>query len=254
MSRIVGGNFVQVSDAWGWMGSLRKNNLHICGASLLSPYFAITAAHCLQDLMSTSQLSLNFGSHRWAVIGDLHSISRVIIHPGYNELVFTNDLAILALTQPVDMVRFNITPICLPEQYNFDDITSESPPAGQSLVAIGWGSETRFRPKTSAMLRQVTIEAISNEDEICVNATYDNLVQFCAGTRNGGKDTCSGDSGGPLMMYRDGRWYLMGITSFGSQCGDSNRPGVYTRVSYYSSFIRYAINSCLLYTSPSPRD
>lgn len=243
LSRIIGGESVQIPHTWGWMGSLRRNNIHQCGASLLSPYFAITAAHCLQDLQSISQLSLNFGTNNLSAIGDLHEIRRVITHPLFNRTSFTNDIAILVLRRSVDTSRFKITPICLPTQYNLDDTISEFPPAGQSLVALGWGTTIPFRRMTATMLQQVTLEAIGNDEQICIDAINDNVVQFCAGSRDGTKDTCAGDSGGPLMMFNDGRWYLMGITSYGRSCADPNQPGIYTRVSYYDSFIRSVINS-----------
>lgn len=52
-----------------------------------------------------------------------------------------------------------------------------------------------------------------------------------------GKDTCKGDSGGPLQIVDDdGVSLIVGVTSFGWSCG-SNHPGIYTRVAQYMEWI-----------------
>lgn len=66
--------------------------------------------------------------------------------------------------------------------------------------------------------------------------------QICAGGQRG-KDSCRGDSGGPLMSVEraadgTGKWTAVGIVSFGpSPCGMEGWPGVYTRVSSFSDWI-----------------
>ena len=66
--------------------------------------------------------------------------------------------------------------------------------------------------------------------------------QLCAGGEKG-RDSCRGDSGGPLMTIsidknRDVHWYAAGVVSFGpSPCGMENWPGVYTKVSKYVPWI-----------------
>ncbi|XP_046396317.1 serine protease persephone-like [Ischnura elegans] len=67
--------------------------------------------------------------------------------------------------------------------------------------------------------------------------------QLCAGDRNGKKDTCLGDSGGPLQFNGKGTQSLIsvaGITSFGLKCGLS-LPAVYTRVSHYVNWIEQIV-------------
>ena len=46
-----------------------------------------------------------------------------------------------------------------------------------------------------------------------------------------------GDSGGPAQTEVNGKWTLVGITSWGDGCGDPNSPGVYTKVSNYITWI-----------------
>ncbi len=62
-------------------------------------------------------------------------------------------------------------------------------------------------------------------------------------------DTCQGDSGGPLMAFVHNRWVLAGLTSFGQGCAEAGYPGVYTRVSYFISFIDANINSSMVETT-----
>ncbi|XP_042208606.1 venom protease-like [Homarus americanus] len=59
------------------------------------------------------------------------------------------------------------------------------------------------------------------------NIDIDNIL-ICAGGSN--KDTCNGDSGGPLMFNNNGNYEVIGIVSFGVVCGESSYPGVFTRV------------------------
>lgn len=61
--------------------------------------------------------------------------------------------------------------------------------------------------------------------------------QYCAWDSNG-KDSCEGDSGGPLQYFPPGSKIatVVGIVSFGITCG-SILPGIYTRVAYYVDWI-----------------
>ena len=62
--------------------------------------------------------------------------------------------------------------------------------------------------------------------------------QICAGGENG-KDSCSGDSGGPLMYFdmEEQRWFAEGVVSFGIMCGEAGWPGVYTHLPKYYDWI-----------------
>lgn len=70
-------------------------------------------------------------------------------------------------------------------------------------------------------------------------------TQICAGGDKG-KDSCRGDSGGPLMGATNGTkgqfTYLAGLVSYGpSPCGMEGWPGVYTRVASYIDWIESKI-------------
>ena len=60
---------------------------------------------------------------------------------------------------------------------------------------------------------------------------------ICAGSSSGGKDACTGDSGGPLMCQRKSScsWFLAGVVSWGYSCGQTY--GIYTNVVNYEEWI-----------------
>jgi secreted trypsin-like serine protease len=241
--KIVGGEQVNMPHSWGWIASLRVDNIHRCGASLLSQWYVITAAHCVYDDISLSHLSLNFGIRNLSTIGQLRNVTEKYIHPLFNQSVTTNDLAILRLNKPINLIDSNISCICLPKLSDSNLQLEQYPPIGANLVAIGWGVTDFFQSLPSTILRQVILPSMASTAASCANIINDPVVQFCAGFLEGGKDTCKGDSGGPLMLFKDGRWELVGITSYGEICGSPGSAGVYTRIFYYDSYIQEIINS-----------
>ena len=242
LSKIIDGEPVVQSYSWGWMASLSRDGKHRCGASLITSSHVITAAHCVKDI-KLSRLSLNFGITNLSNIGQLRNITKMYIHPLYDQQMYINDLAILRLDKPVDLINSDISIICLPTTLDFNLNMTEYPPVNENLVAIGWGTTNPFIRTSSPILRQVTVQAIARTETPCLNVIHDDIVQFCAGLPQGGKDTCHGDSGGPLMSFKHGRWQLVGITSYGDICAKPDFAGVYTRLAYYNSYIQEVINS-----------
>jgi secreted trypsin-like serine protease len=88
----------------------------------------------------------------------------------------------------------------------------------------------------------VNVQVVSNA--ACQRAFPSKKItttQICAGGEEG-KDSCGGDSGGPLMkthvIGKKQFWYLVGLVSYGSSnCGTKDLPGVYTRLSEYMAWI-----------------
>ena len=67
----------------------------------MSPNIIITAAHCVED--HAWYMILSGSSHEKQ--GVPHNVTRKIIHPEYHPDRFPNDLALLVITPPIDLIH-----------------------------------------------------------------------------------------------------------------------------------------------------
>ncbi|XP_074042438.1 uncharacterized protein [Leptinotarsa decemlineata] len=239
-ARIVGGEKSPFGK-WPWQISLRQwrtsTYLHKCGAALLNENWAITAAHCV-DNVPPSDLLLRLGEHDLSTESEpyLHQERRVQVvasHPQFDPRTFEYDLALLRFYEPVTF-QPNILPVCVPQtDENF---------VGRTAYVTGWGRLYEDGPLPS-ILQEVSVPVINNT--VCESmyraAGYIEHIPhifICAGWRRGGFDSCEGDSGGPMVIQReDKRFLLAGVISWGIGCAEPNQPGVYTRISEFRQWI-----------------
>lgn len=74
----------------------------ICGASLLSPNLALTAAHCNYDGSHTAQVfTVVAGSNALFDGGQRITTTAVTMHPDWIPVLAANDVAVLRLPIPV---------------------------------------------------------------------------------------------------------------------------------------------------------
>lgn len=232
--RIVGG-VEAVPHSWPWIVSLQVRD-HFCGGTLIDTRHVLTAAHCITP-GSTNQIRVIAGLHqrqnqntgRTQNIG----VSRIFMHEQYNTMTQAHDIAILRLSQPVQLNDY-VRLVCLP---------GPDPQESATVTVAGWG--TTFKNSALApSLRQVSVKVTNALASASYGGQFNVQRQIGAGIPYaGGKDSCQGDSGGPLMYNTNGQWYLSGVVSFGTDCALANYPGVYTRVSSYLSWIQSKINS-----------
>ena len=231
--RIIGGNKTPIG-AYPWFARstiYNSDNWAGCGGSLVSPSFVLTAAHCINsDFLQSGGYVI--GSRCYGD-GDLNNnncgqspseyrtVDAYWIDPEYGsneQMGLDYDYALIRLNEPVT----NIDPVLMNEE-------SDIPKKGQDVIAMGFGYTTnQGNGNPSKNLLEVTLDIISNKD--CKKKWGNEGItdrMICAVGGNT-KDSCSGDSGGPLITKTDSDPIkLVGISSFGgNDCADPNFPGV----------------------------
>jgi len=225
--------------AWPWLAALVFSPEgdyygHYCGGSLIDPEWVLTAAHCA-DNSYMSSVQVVMGKHELSAVDGEHiSITEIILHPEWGGQIGNTDLALLHLSEPSTRT---VLPIDLVIDGKVEDRSSRA-------TVIGWGlSEDSYVDA----LRQVSLPFFQHNRcrQIYHNATGIPLLvadgMVCAGYENGGKNTCFGDSGGPLMIPTTAApgWKQVGVVSWGpATCATASYPNVYTRLSYYEPWIK----------------
>jgi prostatin (serine protease 8) len=264
---IVGGS-PAADGAWPWQVRLLDSmdpQSGFCGGSLISNQWVLTAAHCVvMDGKTIDSVVVGYGSTMQSKLKLVPS-AKIIVHPDYMKENHA-DLALVKLADPLPDAQW----------VSIADAATEQKlvTPGATLVVTGWGALWDFAGFEEALysrnkgfsevdthklltanalvspeqLHQVEIEMISNDECAAAYKAYseaiqDNLVisqtELCAGSPAGAKDSCYGDSGGPLVVADDaGKYYQVGVVSWGSQCGNPVLPGVYNKLSRFQPWVQ----------------
>lgn len=216
---IVGG--VPTGDEFDAVVALEIEGSGNCTGTLVDPRVVLTAAHCFAAGRDDQVVDVRFGA-------DDSGVAMVAagygVHPSYcarcadelgSDYGERFDFAYVELPEahfPSDGLLLPLT-----DQDDWDDTMA----IGSSVTLVGYGVSDDESPPTPGVLPKHKVTTV-------IRGFSDNGVEFFAGQDEVTRDTCSGDSGGPVIVWtRDGQMRLAGVTSRGAEpCGSGGWYGV----------------------------
>uniref|UniRef100_A0A8C0SPV7 Coagulation factor XII n=1 Tax=Canis lupus familiaris TaxID=9615 RepID=A0A8C0SPV7_CANLF len=250
LSRVVGG-LVALPGAHPYIAALYWRH-SFCAGSLIASCWVLTAAHCLQDRPAPGELTVVLGQdrhNRSCEQCQTLAVRAYRLHESFSPVTYQHDLALLRLQETADgrcaLPSPFVQPVCLPSG-------AARPAEAQAEAALcevaGWGHLFEGAGEYSSFLQEAQVPLIPPQRCSAPEVHGASFIpgMLCAGFLEGGTDACQGDSGGPLVCEEEAserQLILRGIISWGSGCGDRYKPGVYTDVASYVTWIQEHTNS-----------
>ena len=183
-----------------------------------------------QDGFSFSDFDIEVGfnpqTQQFSYSRRVHSY---MINPEYVQLKVSGDVCTVQMSEPVEYNVFTQA-ICL------SHTSSEHQFAKNDTFVAKWS-------KNSNQIIEARSTVISHDD---CNSMLDGKLQLeqgCSAQNELLLDPCDGDSGAPVVSNVATSLVLVGITTFGQGCAQSNRPNIFTKPLFHKSWIKDSIKA-----------
>ncbi|XP_030376380.1 chymotrypsin-1 [Scaptodrosophila lebanonensis] len=223
-TRIIGGSSAPEGWAPYQVSIMNTFGEHVCGGSIISEHWILTAAHCLE--WPIKYLKIVTGTNDWTKPGAEYLVDEAKKHCLHDKPMYHNDIALI----------HTATPIVFDERTQPAKLASnrKALKAGDKLTLSGWGSiKTWGRYETELQKVELNYMEHSTCEGKVKNASWLGEGHICTNTEQG-QGSCHGDSGGPLV---DDQQTLVGIVNWGEACA-VGYPDVFASVAYYQDWIR----------------
>ena len=197
-TKITGGTDALISE-FPWQVYITAGEF-TCGGSIISPEWIITAAHCVRNdagvTIPAVEVRVKAGANNPYnnAEGTVYQAAQVISHENYNDETLENDIALIKVSNPINISQAR--PVVMVTQ---EDISFGATDPGVMTWVTGWGLTSVSPEVFPTRLQKVQLPIVTNSQASTVWRSIPSTV-LMAGFRNGNKDACSGDSGGPLVV------------------------------------------------------
>ncbi|KAK5969194.1 Peptidase S1 domain-containing protein [Trichostrongylus colubriformis] len=236
---VMGGEKASLGEIpWSVRLTVDDRKMYTCGGTLVTRRHVITAAHCFmtgeQVKCSTKDmLTYEYVTRKFKVVvggicrsgalekcrpeevGTTIRIKRAYYTRFFEEgCLGTADIAILELATDAPT---GIHHVCLPHLHNVDELDEMT----AQLFTAGWGRDPLhgYIASGTPYLQKIALGVKMTEKECYESTAFPWADVFCT-VEHAKKNVCGGDSGSGVTTSYEGKHYLIGVVSRGSNCVD----------------------------------